>query len=59
MSIGFIFWLIILLWFVFGIAGNWPASNEPRAWFPLGGNFLLFVLLVLLGIGIFGWPIKA
>lgn len=57
MSIGFLFWLLILFWLIFGLWWTWPASNEPRSFGPVGGNLLLFVLLVLLGIGVFGWPI--
>lgn len=60
MTLGFIFWLLVLLWLLFGFYWNWPASNEggPRAFGPIGGNVLLFILLLLLGIRVFGWPIQ-
>jgi hypothetical protein len=57
MSIGFIFWLLMILWLVFGIwsfRGGVPAPNYPF----VGGSLFMFVLLLLLGIQTFGWPIK-
>ncbi len=58
MSIGFIFWLLMILWVLFGLYWNWP--NEPgRSGFaPLGGNLLLFILLFLLGWKVFGFVIQ-
>lgn len=49
MSIGFIFWLLMILWAVFGI---WRAGGDRYA---IGGNVLLFVLLFLLGWRVFGF----
>ncbi len=57
MTVGFVFWLIILLWFLFGLYSN-RADIQGGNFAPIGGNLLLFILLLLLGIGIFGWPIK-
>jgi hypothetical protein len=58
MDKGVVFWVLMILWFFFGIGWAWPASNEPRAWFPLGGNLMLFVLLFLLGWAEFGFVIR-
>lgn len=60
MPIGFVFWLLVLLWLLFGVYWTWPQdqSGGPRAFGPLGGNLLLFILLLLLGIAVFGWPIR-
>lgn len=60
MTIGLAFWILMILWAVFGIAPFWPAApGEPAAWRPFGGSLLLFLLLLLLGIQAFGWPIRA
>lgn len=56
MSIGFIFWLLMILWVIFGVYWNWP---EDRAHAPgLGGTLLLFILLFLLGWKVFGFVIQ-
>lgn len=56
MTIGFIFWLIMLLSFVFNAYWNWP--KEPNGYGVFGGSFLLFILLFLLGWKVFGFPIQ-
>jgi len=55
MSIAFIFWLLMLLWLLFGAYTNRTAFNTPVVW---GGNLLLFVLLALVGFQIFGSPVR-
>lgn len=51
MSFGLAFWILMLLWLVFGL---WH-------WYPnytiMGGNLLLFILLLLLGWKVFGTPL--
>jgi len=56
MSIGFVFWLLMIIWLIFGGYTGWVnrATGGPLFW---GGNILLFVLLFLLGWKVFGWPI--
>jgi hypothetical protein len=62
MSLGLIFWILMLVWLVFGIWWTWPAPapQQSTAWHyaPLGSNVLLFILLLLLGWAIFGAPVK-
>ncbi len=59
MPIGFLFWLLMILWFLFGLWGNWPANpNDGRAWAPVGGNLLLFILLFIIGWALFGFVIQ-
>lgn len=60
MPIGLLFWLLMVLWLLFGMVIYWPAdqSGGPRAFFPMGGNLLLFVLLFLLGWKAFGFVIQ-
>lgn len=51
MSIGLVFWIIMIVWAVFGFVINRPA------WPALGGSLLEFVLFLLLGWAAFGAPI--
>lgn len=52
MSMGLMYWIVMLLWLVIGLWWHWPN------WQPwIGGNLLLFVLLLLLGWKVFGAPI--
>jgi hypothetical protein len=57
MPIGILFWVIFVLWFVFGL--YWT-SNDFRAgnYGPLGGNIILLILLFLLGWRVFGFVIQ-
>jgi len=61
MSFPLVYWILMLLWLVFGLWSNWPATpgtpGAPRVFRPLGGTLLLFVLLILLGWKNFGPPI--
>ncbi len=48
------YWLILILWILFGI-GDWFVE-DPR--WRRGGNLVLIVLLVIIGFIIAGSPIK-
>lgn len=52
MTLGLAFYILLLIWFVFGVWGSWPGS--PGVW---GGNALQFLLFLLLGWHSFGAPI--
>lgn len=54
MSIGLVFWILMLLWLVLG---SWNVWQTPNNWPILSGNLLLFILLLLLGWHDFGPPI--
>jgi hypothetical protein len=54
MTIGFIFWLLMLLWLIFGI---WSSYGTSINWPIVGGSLFAFVLFFLLGWKVFGWPI--
>jgi len=54
MTIGFLFWLLMLLWLIFGAYVHRTAFGTPVVW---GGNLMLWILLFLLGWRVFGWPI--
>ncbi len=53
-TIGFLFWLLMILWLIFG---GWVYWSPPN-WRPFGGHLLLWVLLFLLGLKAFGFPIS-
>lgn len=54
MSAGIWFWIIYVIVGIFGF--GWGFSNEAdRRW--LGGSFVIFILVGLLGWGVFGPPI--
>jgi len=56
MSIGLIFWIIMIIWLIFALAWNWGwAQVAPHG--PMGNSILLFVLFLLLGWRVFGPPI--
>lgn len=50
MSRSLIFWLLMILWFIFGLWSAWPIQNYGL----VGGNVLLFVVIGLLGWKVFG-----
>lgn len=55
MSLRLLFWVIMLLWLIFGIImpnwGHW-------AWGAWGGGLLEFILFAILGWRVFGAPIR-
>jgi len=53
MSISLAFWILMLIWFVFGAMGAYNAGG----WQGWSGNLLLFCLLLLLGWRVFGAPV--
>jgi hypothetical protein len=55
MPIGLIFWVLMLIILVFGIARSQPAF-APYAW---GWDWLLYILLFLLGWKVFGFMVHA
>lgn len=58
MSIALLFWIIMILWLLFGLWSNWPAA--PGSKFTLlGGHIVLWVLLALLGWKVFGAAIHS
>jgi hypothetical protein len=55
MSRGLIFWILMLIWFVFGLV--WHFGLISGGYGILGGALLLFILFALLGWQVFGPPI--
>jgi hypothetical protein len=56
MSMGLMFWIIMLVWFIFGA---WTGYNQPAGagWWGWGSSLLVFVLFLILGWHAFGPPI--
>lgn len=57
MSPGVWFWLLYVVSFIFGAANNWP-HDPARGYWGVGWSLVLFVLIGLLGWGVFGAPLK-
>lgn len=57
MSLGLIFWIIMLLWLVFALAwqNGWAG---PAPWAPHVNSLMLFLLFLMLGWHAFGAPIR-
>lgn len=55
MTVGLLFWFLMIIALIFGWVVYPPTPPNYR---PFGYSLLLWILLVLLGIGVFGWPIK-
>jgi hypothetical protein len=58
MTLGLIFWILMLLWFIFGLYWNYTPGQPPNLG-PLGSHILLFILFLLLGWAEFGPPIRS
>lgn len=58
MSLGLIFWILMLIWLVFGLYRNYWAAPAPPNPYLVGGDLMLFILLLLLGWQTFGAPIR-
>lgn len=58
MSTGLLFWILMILWLLFGCWTNWPQNGSSNGFQHLGGSLLEFVLLFLLGWKVFGFPIQ-
>jgi len=58
MSLAFLFWLIMILWLLFSLW--WGGRGPTGAWSfgpAVGGSFILWILLFMLGWRVFGFPI--
>lgn len=55
MSIGLAFWILMLIWLIFGFIQH---GGHVGAYGFYGHTLLLFILLLLLGWSVFGAPIK-
>ncbi len=56
MSIGFLFWLLFVLYIIFGGYWGFNRVTDRPGWF--GGYGFTLVLIFLLGWRVFGFPIQ-
>jgi hypothetical protein len=54
MTLGLMYWILMLLWLVFG--AYWGYAGGSRL--VIGGNLIVFILLLLLGWKVFGAPLR-
>lgn len=54
MTMGLAFWVLMLIWLIGGI---YYGYSNPPGHFIIGGNVVLFLLLLLLGWQTFGAPL--
>jgi len=54
MTLGLAFYILMLIWLVFGVVVHSGYLGPSYAW---GGNLLLFILFGLLGWQVFGPPL--
>jgi len=52
------FWLIYVLCLIFGLWGANPWQPAPSNWGPFGNALAVFILLGLLGLHVFGSPVR-
>jgi hypothetical protein len=57
MPIGYVFWGLMIIWFVFG-AISWQAPERLGGFNLIGTTLLLFLLIGMLGWQVFGAAIK-
>lgn len=55
MTRGLIFWVLMLVWLVFGIVAHFGGMGPYG---PIGSTILLFVLFFMVGWQVFGPPIR-
>lgn len=58
MAMGLAFWILMMLWFVFGMLSAWPGAAASWPYHGVVSSLLLFVLFLLLGWHDFGAPLK-
>lgn len=54
MTLGLCYWILMLIWFVFGLLVHFGMAGGYGV---VGSTLLLFVLFVLLGWQVFGAPL--
>lgn len=58
MTRGLLFWVIFVLWILFGFAGSTRIYNDYHTVFYFGSWLIPAILIGLLGWGIYGAPVK-
>lgn len=55
MTLGLMFWILMLLWLVFSLWWHWPLGVNNPAW---PRDVFLFILFLVVGWAVFGPPVK-
>lgn len=58
MTRGLLFWILVILWVIFGFFGAELVSPRHVVYVGYGTNLLMLVLFSLLGWSVYGPPIK-
>jgi hypothetical protein len=58
MRIGVLFWILMVVWLLFGLWWQWPSGTGAAAFGPVGGSVLLFLVIGILGWKVFGAPLR-
>ena len=58
MTLGIAFWIVFLLWVILGWLPVPSSPPQAATLWPTARNILLVILLLILGWGVFGAPIK-
>ncbi len=56
MSKGLLFWILMIVWVIFGVYPSFPHGDA--SWYPFGGSLLLFAIQFILGWQVFGFVVK-
>ncbi len=57
MTLSVLFWVLMIIWLVFG-AWSGYVPGQPFSFRSFGGSLLEFILLAILGWAAFGAPVK-
>jgi hypothetical protein len=57
MPLGILFWVLMLIWLIFGIWSN-RVEIQGGKYQVVGGSLLLFILLFILGWKVFGFIVQ-
>jgi len=57
MTLGLLFYILMLLWLFFGLLANWPGRTVFGPYGGVVNSLLLFVLFLILGWHAFGAPV--
>lgn len=58
MTLGMVYWILMLLWLVGGVGYAFQTPPEPAGRWGWGLNILLFLLFLCLGIRVFGFILR-
>ena len=57
MPLSLLYWILMLLWLIAGFWWGWGQEGPARySWF--GWSIILFLMFLVLGLRVFGAPIK-